>query len=66
MSRALATRPLALRETNGIGISPAAAQENDEFDQLDAEEREEMTSSSSLRVSWRKVRAYLYAVIASR
>ncbi|CAM9208539.1 unnamed protein product, partial [Ectocarpus fasciculatus] len=38
----------------------------DEFDQMDAEEREEAFSGTSHTVSWRKARAYLCAVITAR
>lgn len=38
----------------------------DEFDQMDAEEREEVFSGTSHTVSWRKARAYLCAVLTAR
>ncbi|CAB1120290.1 unnamed protein product [Ectocarpus sp. CCAP 1310/34] len=38
----------------------------DEFDLMDAEEREEVFSGTSHTVSWRKARAYLCAVLTAR
>lgn len=54
------------RETKGAGISSPVAGEDDEFDQMDAEEREEATSGTSHRVAWRRTRAYLVAVLKTR
>lgn len=54
------------RETKGAGISSPVAGEYEEFDQMDAEEREEATSGTSHRVAWRRTRAYLVAVLKTR
>lgn len=41
-------------------------EEVDEFDQMDAEEREEAFSGTSHTVSWREARTYLFAVLRAR